>query len=338
MDKLKSSAKLTDIARLANCSIATVSNAINGQGRLSEKKREEIMKLCKELNYLPNSAGRNLRMQRTDAIGLMFSPSFAKLFGNIFYARIMEGLADTLNEEGFDIMLAHDLGEKMVPRIVRQGRVDALMLLGAFEEGTLKQITDCPLPVCLVDSHQAKLSVNSITSDGASGATQVVDYLFEMGHSNVLMTAYGFPNYNIGERIKGFKAALRKRGIKKPEAHVMNKFDHNEEILEWLLQRLKEPDAPTALFAINDTMAIELIEGLTEAGHRVPEDVSIVGFDDDPISMTVTPHLTTVAVEKRNMGAGGARMIVEQLKDSSVEPRHEILPTRLVVRDSVARI
>ena len=94
----KGGTKLKDIADLVGCSLATVSNAINGRGRMSEEVRKEILAKCAELNFVPNSAGRSLRLQRTDAVGVIYAPSFAELFGNVFYARIMEGMAEAFGE------------------------------------------------------------------------------------------------------------------------------------------------------------------------------------------------------------------------------------------------
>ena len=112
-------AKLRDIAELLGCSVATVSNAINGRGRMSDEVRQQILDKCAELNFVPNSAGRSLRLQRTDAIGVIYAPSFAELFGNVFYARIMEGLAETIGEAGLDLILGNRKDPDRMPSVVR---------------------------------------------------------------------------------------------------------------------------------------------------------------------------------------------------------------------------
>lgn len=331
--------KLSDIASLVGCSVATVSNAVNGRGRMSEEKREEILRFCAEMSFVPNSAGRSLRLQRTDVVGVIYAPSFAELFGNVFYARIMEGMADTLGEAGLDLMLGHRVEAGELPGIVLQGKVDALVVLaGVFGAATYERLRECPVPVCLVDTYSEFLHADSLTSDGFGGGRQVAEYLVAQGHREVVMVAYDSPIYNIEQRIAGFLAGLRACGIDLPEERVVARVSNDDGAVNHVLQRLKQPNSPTAVFAVNDTLANYLVKDLTKAGVAVPHDLSVVGFDDDPVAERCVPALTTVGMDKRNLGAISANMVLERIGRPEKEPVHHVQPTRLVMRDSVAKI
>jgi len=339
MAEVEGKTKLRDIAKLVGCSVATVSNAINGRGRMSEETRQEILRLCEEKNFVPNSAGRSLRLQRTDVVGVIYAPSFAELFGNQFYARIMEGMADTFGEAGIDLMLGHREAPGELPGIVRQGKVDALVVLaGVFGPQTYERLRDCPVPVCVVDGHAEFLKADSLTSDGFGGGRQVAEYLVGQGHRDVVMVAYDDPIYNIEQRVAGFLAGLRACGIDSPEERLVARVPNDDGAVIHVLGRMRQANPPTAVFAVNDTLADYVVRGLTEAGVEVPREISVVGFDDDPVAIRCVPALTTVGMDKRDLGAISANMVLERIQRPDKEPVHHVQPTELVIRDSVARV
>jgi LacI family transcriptional regulator len=331
--------KLSDIAALVGCSVATVSNAINGTGRMSGAMREGILAKCAELNFVPNSAGRSLRLQRTDAVGVIYAPSFAELFGNVFYARIMEGLAETFGEAGMDIILGNRLDADGLPTFVRQGKVDALVVLaGVFDAKSYEGFRNCPVPLCIVDGHSDSLKADSLTSDGFGGARLAAEHLYAQGHRRILMTGYRDQLYNIEQRISGFFSGLRACGMEIDETDALIQVDTDAEAAEEIIALLGTSHPPTAVFAVNDTMAIHLIEALAETGKKVPEDISIIGFDDDPVAADCQPPLTTVRLGKKDFGAISARLVLDRLAEPDKPITHQILPTELVTRESVARV
>ena len=332
-------AKLRDIAELLGCSVATVSNAINGRGRMSVEMRQMILDKCAELNFVPNSAGRSLRLQRTDAVGVIYAPSFAELFGNVFYARIMEGLAETFGEAGLDLVLGNRRDPDGMPSIVRQGKVDALVVLaGVFTAADYEALRLCPVPLCIVDGYVRSFDADSLTSDGFGGAQQVAEHLWQNGHRSVLMIAYRSPLYNIEQRIAGFFSGLRACGLEVSETESLIRVDNDDEAARELLARLDSAEPPTAVFTVNDTMALHLMDALEQAGRTVPDDVSIVGFDDDPMASRARPPLTTVGLKKRDIGAVSARLLLERLANPDKPIVQQVQPTRLVIRESVAQL
>jgi LacI family transcriptional regulator len=339
MSASKTNTKLRDIAAIVGCSVATVSNAINGRGRMREDTRQEILRLSAVHNFVPNSAGRSLRLRRTDAVGVIYAPSFAELFGNVFYARIMEGMAETFGNAGIDLMLGHRMESHELPSIVKQGKVDALVVLaGVFGKETYESLIGCPVPVCLVDTYADFLRADSLTTDGYGGGRVVADHFFEKGHREVLMVAYDTPLYNIERRIEGFVDGLREYGIDTPSDRLVARVANDDAAVIHVLGRMRQANPPTAVFAVNDTLAVYLVNALSGAGVAVPQELSVVGFDDDPQAARCIPPLTTVGMSKRDLGAISANMVLERLRKPDRPLVHHIQPTRLVVRDSVATL
>lgn len=331
-------AKLRDIAELLGCSVATVSNAINGRGRMSAEMRQQILDKCAEFNFVPNSAGRSLRLQRTDAVGVIYAPSFAELFGNVFYARIMEGLAETFGEAGLDLVLGNRRDPDGMPSIVRQGKVDALVVLaGVFTATDYEVLRRCPVPLCVVDGYVRSFEADSLTSDGFGGGQRVAEHLHQYGHRKVVMAAYRSPLYNIEQRIAGFFSGLRSCGVEISETDSLIRVDNDKEAANELLARLDSANPPTAVFAVNDTMALNLMDSLEAAGRKVPDEMSVVGFDDDPAAARARPALTTVSLKKRDIGAVSARLVLDRLAHPQRSIVHQVQPTRLVIRESVVR-
>jgi LacI family transcriptional regulator len=307
---------------------------------MQEATREKILTICKQLGYLPNSAGRNLRLQKTETIGLVYSLPFSELFQNVFNLEVVAGLAAALEEKGYDLLLSHprEVPEaEDVPRFIRQGKVDGVVLLSSMPRSYLNQLTSWNLPFILLDSHVEDLRVDSITSDGRNAARQAVQHLVECGHRRIAIMAYEFPDYNTDQRIQGFQEGCQEHGLTCGQ-EVIRSFDSGSKALARLLARLKEPDPPTAVLAINDTLACELLVGLRNQGVRVPQEVSLIGFDDDPMSHLSRPSLTTLAVDKRVLGRSCAKRLLERIHQPDRAIRNEQLPMKLVSRESVATL
>jgi len=329
---------IKDLAKATNCSIATASSALNGRGRMSAAKRREIIKVAQQWGYQPNVAGRNLRRQRTDIIGLMFHPSPSVIFRNIFYVEVMEGLEEGLAENGFNLLLGsgrEELAQGRIPKFMLQGAVDALILLGPFPETTLELLLSFSTPSFQLDSSHDQLAIESLTSDGYGGSLQAVDHLVALGHRRIAMLAYGNPEYNIASRTKGFEAAVRRRGLDAGECPVINQFTLNAELPTLLHSVLNGPKAPTAFLCVNDTLALFVVDYLQSQKLTVPGRISVIGFDDDiPAQQN---QLTTVRIDKARLGRAGAEMLIERLKNTELPVRKATLPVELIVRASTAQ-
>src|SRR5476649_1997600 len=166
------------VAQKAKCSIATVSNVLNNKGRVGPKKRKVVLKAVEELGYQASSAGRNMRIRKSEMLGLLFYPSCSQIFKNPFYAEIMEGLEERLTKEGYHLLLAGyqaSVTDSPVPNFLIQGKVDGMILLGRFPGNIIQDFCKVPSPLLLLDSNM-EWPIDSIISDGFTAEINVVKH------------------------------------------------------------------------------------------------------------------------------------------------------------------
>ena len=325
---------------MAQCSIATVSNVLNNKGRVGEQTRITVLETVKKLGYRTNSVGRNLRRRQTEILGLLFYPSCAQVFRNPFYAEVMEGLEEGLLSSGYHLLLAGyeaSVRESNLPEFLQRGKVDGLILLGRFPSDVIRRFSKMDKPLLLLDSN-FEGPVDSVVSDGFSAELQAVDHLAKCGHREILMLAYDHEDYNIDQRVQGFVAGLERNGLKGGASNVIRSAVSHQEIFRLLKERLNSKTPCTAIITVNDTMALAMMEALAEDGIRVPETVSILGYDDDAGSAASNPPLSTIRVNKKQLGQMGAELILKRVAEPNRPVTKLALPTELVSRGSVARL
>ena len=330
------------VAQRAKCSIATVSNVLNNKGRVGAEKRKLVLHAAEILGYQTNAAGRNLRMRKSEMLGLLFYPSCAAIFKNPFYAEIMEGLEEGLTREGYHLLLAGyqaSVTDSPLPDFLTRGKVDGMVLLGRFPSKIIQKFAEFPVPLLLLDSN-IEWPIDSVISDGFSAEINVVNHLVSLGHKSIIMAAYDMEDYNIDLRVRGFLAGLEQCGLEAEEKSVVRNRLSHDDIYACIRDRMKAPDAPTAVVAVNDTLAMALITRLTKDGISIPEQLSIVGYDDDDKFTTLGSHpfLSTVRVDKKELGRVGAELILKRIASPEKPVVKLRLPVEFVKRDSVIRV
>jgi len=333
---------IKEIAKLAGCSIATVSNTLNDKGRISQEVRKRVFRICKKHGYLPNSAGRNLRRRRTETIGVVFYPSCAAIFRNIYYAEIMESIESTLESKSYDLLLSGFettvKTDQEPPRFVRQGKVDGIILLGGFPRQIVRQFSEFGFPVVLLDDRKPRIQIDTITTDGYTAGGQIVDHLVEQGHKRMVFMAYQQDGYNADRRMAGFQSGILKHGLQPTLNVSLRNFTNSPEGYVELKKLMSRKRPPTAVVAVNDTLAWDLLGYLNADGLSVPGDLSLFGFDDDSIGRTCSPPLSTVRVNKHELGRIGVETLLNRIENPSAPFKTLHLPTELVLRESVARL
>jgi LacI family transcriptional regulator len=329
-----------EVAKQSCCSIATVSNVLNNKGRVSKEKRKKILQVVAKLGYQVNSVGRNLRIRRTETFGLLFYPSCAEIFKNPFYAEVMQGLESQLTKVGYHLLLAGyetSTANSPIPGFLLSGKVDGMILLGRFPSEIIQVFHEHKTPLLLLDAN-VEWPVDSIVSDGFSAGLQIVKHLASRGHRHIVMMAYDWEDYNIDLRVQGFRSGLQEQGLPENEHSVIRQSLSHSEMYQALKARLKGAHAPTALVAVNDTLAIDMIRRLIRDGIRVPEQLSVVGYDDDEMAQNLVPALTTIRVNKQELGKVGAELILKRATQPKTPVSKLRLPVELVERGSVATI
>lgn len=331
-----------DVARHAGVSIATVSRALNDRSRVSVETRERVLRVARSLGYQPNDLARSLAGMATQTIALLL-PDIT----NPFFPELVKGVQTLADEHGHLLLLCHNADDGGKARadigMLRRKKVDGILLVaGTLRTKGIAQAT-CGVPTVVLDRHVPGLRSDLVTVDHRAGAKLAVEYLVELGHRRIVHVTGPSGVSSSKERHAGYEDALRAVGVEPdPELVVPGDFleDGGYAAGRSLLQRGIEF---TAAFAANDLSAIGLLTSLTEAGLRVPADVSVVGFDGVHLTAYTAPPLTTVAQPVYDLGRRAAELLLDRLASGQAagdvpNPQTVVLDTTLVVRKSTGPV
>ncbi|MFW5973607.1 MAG: LacI family DNA-binding transcriptional regulator [Bacteroidota bacterium] len=328
---------IKQVALEAGVSVATVSRVMNDSGPVRESTRQRILEVARALNYVPNSAARSLIMARTSTLGILLPD----LYGE-FFSEVIRGIDTTAQEHGYHILVsgAHSDEEEIEATLkVMHGRVDGLIVMAPDTRvRSLRQNLPYRLPVvllnCEVDGHPFPL----VNIDNRAGARSMVRHLRSLGHRRIAVVSGGPDNYDSKERLAGYREVMEEGGSYNPAYEFEGDF--SEASGYRLARRIMEQEPPpTAIFAFNDSMAIGVMSALQEAGIRIPDYVSVAGFDDIPMSRYLTPPLSSVHVPISDLGARAMSCLIDSVHQRScLEPVRQTLPTRLVLRRSTGPV
>jgi Transcriptional regulators len=337
-------AKLIDVAKLAGVSRTTAFRALRGQARIKPSTVERVLLAAKQLDYQPNRHASALRSNQSMIIGVLFS----NLFSGHFYAEIYQGIETIAYKEGYTLLLGsadedRDKEEKLISLLL-ENSVDGVIAapLGGADGEKYSQLLDQGIPIVFVDKFFADMNRDRVITDNYQGGRLAADYLLELGHRRIATCKGNEPTASsVEDRTKGFSDSLLRYGVKTYETiDFANTFgDSREGAYEATMRYLRaHPPAFTALFAQSDSIATGCISALIQCGYRVPEDISVVGYNDDKFSRFFPIPLTTVAQHKYEMGEKAIQLLLNQIRcEASDEPRSIILQPELIIRASCAR-
>lgn len=330
-------ATMNDVARVADVSIATVSHVINGTRFVSPERVERVHAAMRELDYTPDATARSLRVGRTDTIGLVVPDN-----SNPFFAELARWIEDAGFEAGYTTILANSnerpYRERRYINTLLSKRVDGLIITPTAEsdnEALIASLRKARIPIVVMDRDVALPMADVVLYDDAAGSGDAARHLIELGHTKFACIA-GPPGVP-AERLDGFLIALRDAGISITPNNVVAGDFHFAGGREATAKLLTIGKPFTALFAANDLMAAGAIRTLAEHGLAVPDDVSVVGFDDAPIAEMVSPPLTTVRQPLQDMADAAVSLLLARVQNEGGKKRtRRVLRTSLVVRDSSA--
>ena len=329
---------IADVAREAGVSVATVSRVLNKNGPVSPAAHEKVALAIAKLNYQPNVWGRRLRRKESKML-LILVPTIS----NPFYSSIVAGIEDEARRCQFGTMLCIVNGDEVRERefieLLFDGQADgAVMLCVNKDNRHIKEIADkVPIVQCCEFFKDADISHVSI--DNFAAAAQVVRYLHSLGHKKIGFVGSVNQFISSEDRRRGYEAELEKLGLpirKEYMAYADRDYSFQSGISA-ARQLLDRPDRPTAVFCISDVLAMGAIRAAGGLGIRVPEELSVVGFDDVEYATMMNPMLTTVSQPLYPLGKTSARMLIDQIE--SGEGKGKIfLEHKLVIRDSTAQL
>lgn len=344
-----------DVAREVGVSPSTVSNAYNNPGELSEALREQVFETARRLGYMgPSPLGRGLRRQRADAVGVLFGNRLSYAFADPGITMFLEGLSEAVEEAGLGLVLmpALSLG-KDESAAIRGAAVDGVVIHDmASDDPLIGAVLERRLPAVMVDQPPVDGLV-SVSVDDEGAARAAAEHVLGIGHRDVsvvssrlaLATKRGMVDPQqreattlrpVGSRLAGYAAAVRASGLSWEDVPVYECPESTSAEGRAAARKLLcgEP-RPTAILAASDQLAFGVIEAAREFGLSVPENLSVVGFDDVPEAQRSNPPLTTVSQPHSRKGLLAGRKLIAMLRDEDPgDP--EFLSTRLVVRGSTA--
>jgi DNA-binding LacI/PurR family transcriptional regulator len=330
---------ITEIAKELNISPSTVSRALNNHPAISSGTREAVIELAKKLNYQPNLLALNLLRKKTNTIGVIV-PEIT----SYFFSSIISGIQDLLNPLGVNMIIGQSNEsyeeEKSIIRTFASIMVDGFLISPSSETKNvdhLKILTDNNIPLVIFDRDCEGLDVDKVFVDEYKGAFEAVNYLIASGCRRIAHIA-GPPTLSTARhRLEGYKAALSLHGIPvRYEYIVESKGFAPEHGIDPTKQLLALPDPPDAVFTINDGVAIGSMYVIKEAGINIPDEISVVGFDDDPHSCYFRPSLSTVWQPTYELGMLSARILMKRIRNQNdtIKIRIEKLFPELIIRGS----
>ncbi len=321
---------IAEVAKTAGVSTTTVSRVINGVATVSEENRRRVTEAIRRLKYRPNPSAQRLASGRNDTIGLVI-PRFADMFHSFYVSELLKGIGTAAERLKLNLLLHVTDGRSFLNVATVEGVLFADI---DGNEDQLDTALDQDIPCVVMNHHIQELPVSCISIDNRLAAEHVVTYLAQLGHKEIA-TITGHLRTPVGiERLDGYLKAMKARGLEvKP--HFVQRGDYSGPSAREPARRLlAHEDRPTAIFAASDEMAVTTIEVALELGLRVPEDVSVIGFDDSPIAAFAKVPLTTIWQPLSQVGELSVEALHKLIRGKQRQPVKTLLGTKLVERQS----
>jgi LacI family transcriptional regulator len=328
---------ISDVAQRAGVSTMTVSRVLNNSGYASDETRARVMAAAQALGYMPDGLARGLRVKRTQTLALILTD-----ITNPFFTTVARGVEDAAAAHDYSVMFCNtDESQEEEARYMRmllERQVDGLLLVPA---GSSPRSVEAALGrgkhVVALDRVVKGAATDTVRCDSEGGAHRVTQHLLALGHRNIAVLT-GPPDVSVVvERVNGARRACVEAGFALPEERILRGRPHPDSGAAMARAALDLSPRPTALLATNNFIGVGAYAALLDAGLRVPEDISLAGFDDLPSALLYDPFLTVITQPAYEMGRRGAELLLARLRgEGPAEPQDIVLPTDLIVRRSTA--
>lgn len=335
----KKESTIRDIALKLNISVSTVSRALRNMPEVNKETREMVMKVAKKMNYEPNRVAQSLRINRTSTIGVIVPEVEMH-----FFSSIISGIQETANRLGYNVMFcqSNESYETELANIqtLFSSRVDGLLISLSRETDDpahINSLLEKNFPLVLFDRVFDDLNTSKVIVDDYEGAFKAVEYILKTGCKNIAYLG-GPKNLSISNsRLAGYLDAL-KQGNARQEPLIVHSEGLEVGAARAAEQLLEMETPPDAIFCFNDPVAIKALQVVKQKGLSIPEDISLVGFTNDPVSALISPSLTTVTQPSYEMGKTAAELLIKHIAAKDYQEEVKVLQTELVVRDSTRKL
>ena len=330
---------IKDVAQKAKVAISTVSLVVNNKGNVSKKTRQKVLAAIRELNYQPSQAARRLAGKKTGNIGFIVSEEhFTR--AEPFYTHIFLGSEFEAREHNVYILLTTIRNEfnpqKDTPRFLLDKSVDGIIVAGRIPEALCTQVSRYNLPLVYVDFLPQNGQAQAILIDNFEGGRQAVNHLVGCGCQDIVFVGGDITHPSMQNRFEGYQKALQENQLQMTDELISlvepeTTFLHGYHTMKSVLRRNRNFDG---VFAANDAMALGCIRALKEANIQIPEDVAVIGFDDVAAASQSKPQLTTMRVNKEEMGILALQVIIQMIETGKNPKMKYLAPTQLIQRQS----
>lgn len=340
---------IKDVARVAGVSPSTVSRVLAGHPSISPGTHEKVRRVLRDLNYHPHAGARSLVTGSSRAVGLITSRPTSETFASPFFPEVIRGIGSVLEAEGYDLLLSTCHGERSQResclQMLRSRRVDGVILtVSRLGDELIEALVTEKRKFVLIGrpaDHQGRMTyptVHFVNNDNVAAAAVAVEHLAAQGHRRIAFMN-GQPHWvHCYDRLQGYRRGLEEAGLPFRPELVQEGCVSQEDGGRALDGLLALPDPPTAVLAVDDIVAVGVMEAALRRGLRLPGDLAVAGFNASPITVWTRPQLTTIRIPIYDLGAMAARMLVGLLHGIPSRPHQVILPSQILVRESTAAV
>lgn len=335
---------MKDIALEAGVSVATVSYIINGRSdqTINPQTIRKVKEVIERLGYVPNLGARALASRKTRLLGLVIPQTEQgkmMMFSNSFYGEFLSAFELEARQRGYNILISGTNLDQSYVEVAQKRCLDGVVIVGMKEESNLKGLDKANIPVVFVDSYDFCRDYYSINIDDKAGGFLATEYLYKKGHRNIGLLTGMVDDTGVNyERYLGYKDCLLSKGLEFNEANIFAGTVSFDWGIKVGMSFKDMENRPSAVFASADLLAAGFIKGLRKVGLKVPQDVSVIGFDDGFIATSIDPELTTIHQNVNSKGALAADLIIKAVEEANTEVTNILLPVSLVERESVITV
>ena len=335
-------ATIRDVARASGVSVTTVSVVLNDSPRpVNPETRRRVIATARQLNYHPNAIARGLVRRRTNSLGVLFNDIDPALVTNSYAAGVLEGIFREGARREYDIHLFTALwvsAEVSAARIRAQRTDGTLLIAPPIGSDMAAGLAEVGHPVVVVSAPCDVPGVPFVDVDNAAGARIAAEHLLSLGHTRIAHLMGGLTQHSVHERHAAFKATLESAGVSLPPEYAPPGDFEEPRRTENARRLLTLPERPTAIFATNDNLAVAAVRVARELEISVPEELSIVGFDDYPVAEYSTPQITTIRHPLAEISARAVQLLIQRIEEEPVNETAHYFTPELIVRASTARV
>ncbi|WP_299090569.1 LacI family DNA-binding transcriptional regulator [uncultured Metabacillus sp.] len=325
--------KMSDVAKLAKVSPATVSRVLSNPELVSKETREKVMDVINQVNYKPHIVARQFRTKETKII-LVVVPDIT----SPFFSKVLRGIEHVAVSHGYQVILGdteNDIErEKEYINLLQQKQADGMVLLTArLNKTEMEEIAD-HFPIVLACEYMDGLNIPTVSIDNISSARKATEHLIKLGHTKIAHISGPLHNILSKDRIKGYKQALLSHDLEVESAYIQEGNSTFESGYHQMMKLLAFEVPPTAVFAFNDETAMGAIRAAKDSGLSVPEDLAVVGFDNIKMSIIHEPNLTTINQPKYKIGMKAMELLLGLINGEKLTKKKIVLKDELIIRES----